>query len=269
MAATNPLLPHLPSPPPGAKAEEREPMTPSEVWLALTAIPRPTREVPLPRCIPGTSQPVGHIVMWPLTQEEQMAANADADRFTKALLKDPQKKEEANLGYQHTFTNEVAVQVLHRACRDPKSENFARPAFPSPKLMRQHLSTDEIGVLFSQYCTVQAELGPIRAFMSKEEHEALILRIAEGGSAFPFDSLSWEQQRTLVLSMASQLARCWTAMSSAGLPLDVSTFVVELLQEKAKAKEAPPAEELEQPSDRSDADDGADILLNEPPLNEG
>lgn len=209
-----------------AKKPEGEQLAPSELWLALTAIPRPTREVPIPRCLPGTDTPVGTVVMWPLTQEEQMAAKAEADRFTKKLLKDPQKREEANLGYHHTFTNEVAIQILFRACRDPKSEKFARPAFPSPDLMRAQFSTDEIGVLFETYCTIQSELGPIRAHLNPEEVEGLILQLVEGGSAFPFDSISWEQQRTLVRSLASRLFNCWTAMSSAGLPLDVTSSVV-------------------------------------------
>ncbi len=228
------------------KKEAEEKLEPSELWLALNALPRPTREVPFPRNFPGTDTPVGALVMWPLTQEEQMAANAEADRWTKALLKDPQRKEEANLGYQHTYTNEVAVQVLHRACRDPK--NLERPAFPSPKQMRSAFSTDEIGVLFSTYCTVQAELGPIRASMSKEEADALIIRLAEGGSAFPLDSYSWEQQRTLALSMASRLVSCWTAMSSAGLPPDASSFAMELLRERLP-KESPSLSTLDSPGE--------------------
>lgn len=209
-------------------------MEPSELWAALTAIPRPTREVPIPRNIPGTDTPIGTVVMWPLTQEEQMLANAEADRFTKTLLKDPQKKEEANLGYQHTFTNEVAIQVLYRACRDPKfAPEYNRPAFPSPGLMREKLSSDEIGVLFSEYCTIQSELGPIRAHMSKEEMDALIVRLVEGGSEFPLDFYSSGLQRTLPLSLAYRLVDCWMAMRFAGLPLDVSSSVLEMLKRKS------------------------------------
>lgn len=222
----NPLL---------TKKKEAE-IEPSELWLALTTLPRPQRPIPLPRYHEGTQTPVGEVIVWPLTQEEQMAANAAADKFTKELLKDPQKEGEANLGYHHTYSNEVAIQVLFRACRDPQDTN--RPAFPSPALMRKHFTTDEIGVLFHSFCTVQSELGPIRAQMSKEECEALIFRIAEGGSAFPFDSCSWEEQRILVLTMASQLHNCWTAMFSAGLPLDASTYALEKLKAAKAAAEA-------------------------------
>ena len=210
-------------------APQREPMALDDLWIALTTIPRPTREIPFPRCYPGTETPVGSVLMWPLTQEEQMAANGEADRWTKKLLHDVQKKDEQNLGYQHTYTNEVAIQVLVRACRSMKDS--ARPAFPSANQMREAFTTDEIGVLFSEYCTVQVELGPIRAHMSKEESDALIVRLAQGGSTFPLDLLSLEQQRSQVLSMASQLVSCWTAMSSAGLQPDVSSFVLTHLLE--------------------------------------
>lgn len=220
-------------------SDEKE-ISASDLWLALTALPRPHKKVPFPRNMPGTDDPVGELAIWPLSQEEQMAANAEADRFTKKLLKDPQQKDQANLGYHHTYGNETAVQVLYRACRDPK--DISRPAFPSPSLMRAKLSTDEIGVLFNQYCTVASEIGPIVAYMSNEERESWIARLAEGGSAFPFDSLSWEQQRNLVSFMASQLVSCWTAMCSLGSPPDVNAHLLEQLQARAEELKARPQE---------------------------
>jgi hypothetical protein len=223
----------------------------SDLWVALTALPRPHRRVPFPRNLP-TGAPVGELAIWPLSQEEQMAANAEADRFTKKLLKDPQAKDQANLGYHHTYANETAVQVLFRACRNP--DDVSKSAFPSPSLMRQKLSTDEIGVLFNQYCTVAAEIGPIVAYLTKEERESFITRLADGGSAFPFDSLSWEQQRTLVSFMASQLLSCWTVMCSLGSPPDVNTFLLERLQTKAEELKAATATQPQE-SDPSDAEE--------------
>ena len=202
---------------------------PSELWLALQSCPRPWRAVDVPRRLPGTGQPVGQVAMWPLTQEEQMASNAEADRFTKALLKDPQREGEANLGYAHTYSNEVAVQVLYRACRDINDRK--RPAFPSPTLMRAAFSTDEIGVLFNSYCTVQLELGPIIAYMTSEEMEGLIVKLYKGGSNFPFDSLSWEQQKTLLSFLVSQVVNFWTAMFSVGSPPDVGSTTLQSLAE--------------------------------------
>lgn len=225
-------LPSILAPTPAPPSEE----SPSELWVKLTQVPRPHKIVPFPRRNPVTGHPIADVAIWPLTQEEQMIANAEADRWTKSLLKDPQRKEEANLGYNHTFTNDVAIQILWRACRDPK--DLKRPAFPSPGLMRKEFSTDETGVLFNHYLTVQLEVGPIISYMTEEEVEGMILRLHQGGSTFPFDTLSWDQQRTLVSSMASQLVSCWMAMSSAGLPLDASTYVQDQVREMVEAVRA-------------------------------
>lgn len=229
-----------PFPVPAAPPKEEPQEEPSALWLALTALPRPFKVVPFPRALPDGS-PVGELAIWPLTQEEQMAANAEADRFTKKLLQDPQQKDQANLGYHHTYSNETAIQILFRACR--QAEDVSRPLFPSPSQMRKHLSTDEVGVLFNNYLTIQSEVGPIVAHMTSEEMEGMILRLAAQGTAFPFDSLSWEQQRALVSSMAFQLVSCWTDMFSAGLPLDVSTYARDRVAEiVAETKNAPDPE---------------------------
>jgi hypothetical protein len=200
-------------PTPPKKPEEQDA---SELWLALTALPRPHRVVSLPRNIPGTDTPIGDVAIWPLTQEEHHQSNAAADDHVKKLLKDPQKKDEANIGYQNLFANELAVQQLWRACRD--TNNLERPAFPSPGMLRMKLTSDEVGVLYNHFLTTQVEVGPIVAHMSDDEYEAWVRRIAEGGSAFPFDLLSWEQRISLVTTMASQLVDFWTATSSVGQP---------------------------------------------------
>ncbi len=194
----------------------------SKLWHLLTAVPRPSRKVPLPRNLPGTEEPVGEVPIWPLTHGELIESNAAAEQRMRALFKDENKKDELNLGYQHSFANELAVQHLWRACRDP--ENIEKPAFPSPKAMSIQFTGDEIGVLYNHYLTIQSELGPITSSLSDEEYEALVRRIAEGGNSDPFDTLSWDLQRTLVVSLASQLYDFWTATSSAGSQPDETTL---------------------------------------------
>jgi hypothetical protein len=193
----------------------------SDLWLALTALPRPHRIVPMPRNLPGTDIPVGELAMWPLTQEEHHESNAMAEDFVKKLLKETAKKDEANFGYANLFQNEIAVQQLWRACRDPK--NLDRPAFPSPKALRHRVTSDEVGVLYNHFLTTQVELGPIVTRLDDAEYEGWVRKLAEGGKAFPFDLLSWDLRTTLVRTMASQLVASWTATSSAGSPPESDT----------------------------------------------
>lgn len=184
----------------------------SKLWLKLQEMPRPSRVVDFPRIGPDGS-PVGSLAMWVLTQEEQMICSAAAEEFTRRVLKDGRKEE---LGYDAVYSNAACVEILYRACRDP--EDIKRPAFPTPKAIRETLTADECGRLFEHYLTVQLEVGPIVAHMSPEEMNAWVARIAEGGSAFPFDLLSSDVQKTLVLFMARRLASSPMATSSAGSP---------------------------------------------------
>ncbi len=188
---------------------------PTKLWLALSELPRPYRVVDFPRLHPDTGKPVGQVAIWPLSQEEQMICNAEADKFARSLLKEAAKKDEHSFGYEHTYGNDSAIQILFRACRDP--ENLERAAFPSTQLMRRKLTTDEVSALFSMYLTVQAEVGPIIRSMNEDELEALVYRLEEGGSAFPFALLSLETQTRLVTFMASKLVSFWTATISHGL----------------------------------------------------
>jgi hypothetical protein len=184
---------------------------PSKLWLKLQEMPRPSKVVDFPRT-DADGNPVEKLAMWVLTQEEQMICSAAAEKFTREHLKDARVGE---MGYDAIYTNAAAVEILFRACRN--HEDLSRPAFPTPKALRS-LPQNEVGVLFDNYLTVQLELGPIVANMSEEELNAWITRIGEGGSAFPFDSLSWEMQRILALTMALRLRASRTDTSSAGSP---------------------------------------------------
>lgn len=186
-----------------------ENIEPSDLWRLLQAQPRPHRTVDFPRVGPD-GQPIGQVAIWVLTQEEQMACNAEAEKVARKLLKDGKR---GDLGYEALFNNEGAVQVVFRACRDPKDHK--RPAFPGATAIRESLTADEVGMLFEHYLTVQLELGPIVASLSSEELDAWVARIAEGG-AFFFDLLSRETQKTLAISMASRLATSPTGSTSAG-----------------------------------------------------
>ncbi len=183
----------------------------SELWRLLQLQPRPHRTVDFPRLLEDGT-PVGQVVIWVLTQEEQMAANAEAEKVSRRMLKDGKR---GDLGYEALFNNEGAVQVVFRACRD--INDITKPAFPNPEVVRSKFTADEVGRLFEHYLTVQLELGPIIVGMEETEFEAWVTRIAEGG-AFFFDLLSPETQKALAISMASRLAKSLPGSGSAGTP---------------------------------------------------
>ena len=193
-------------------------MKPSELWAEIIALPRPSRVIEFPRKKPDGT-PVGEFSMQVLKQEEQMLCAAAAERFTRKLLKDDAPKNgDLARGYNDIYSNAAAVEILFRACRT--KDDLIKPLFPSPDVLRQNLTNDELGVLMSIYYTVQTELGPIVAYLSEEEIEAWIARLVEGGSSYPLDSLSSEAQKQLLMRLASRLYKPPTDTSLPGSPAE-------------------------------------------------
>jgi hypothetical protein len=200
-------------PPPDAK--------PSELWLALTQLPRPHHVVDFPRKDPVTGKSIGQVAIWALTQEETMVSFAAAEKFAKEKLRLEGKTDTTNLGYERVFNDECAVQTLWRACR--RTENLKLAAFPDPNQIRREFTVDEMAFLFDQYLRVRTELGPIAASMSDVELEAWIDALAKAGDTFPLGWLSPEARDRLTLSLALRCSSSPTAKSSAGSPPDAGT----------------------------------------------
>ncbi len=192
-----------------------EDLKPADLWLAITAMPRPSRIVEFPRN-GADGKPIGELRIQVLTQEEQILCSAEAERFTKKAIKDLPKGDEAQLGYQNVYNNSAAVEVLFHACR--KRDEAKDPFFPSREAIRKVLTPDEVGVLMMHYYTAQAELGPIVAHMSEEEVDAWVARLGEGGSRFPLDFLSLDGLKDLAFSLACQKHSSATVTSLPGLP---------------------------------------------------
>ena len=136
------------------------------------------------------------------------------------------KSDEPRRGYDDTYNNQAACELLFRACR--RIDDLALPFFPSPSAIRQNLTPDEVGTLFRSYLMVQTEIGPIIGHMSEDEITAYIKRLQEGGSVFPLALLSPDSLIALVLSMAKRLLPSATASISPGSPLDSSTSPSEI-----------------------------------------
>lgn len=186
-------------------------MPASTLWSKLQEMPRPHRLIDFPRTGPD-GKPVGQVAMFVLTQEEQMICAAAAEKFAKEKLKDPKKDE---IGYETLYSNASVVEILFRACKD--ADDTTRPAFPSPGAIRVQLTADECSALFEHYLSTQLEFGPIITQLSKEEYDAWIERIAQGGlAANPFPLLSSEMQKVLAYIMACLIVSFRNSASSAG-----------------------------------------------------
>jgi hypothetical protein len=192
----------------------------SELWTRLATTKRPSKEVDFPRKDPLTGEPLGKIAMRPLNQGEIIQAQSAAMIFAKQML-----KEEPELAAQikdtPVYNNACACEILFRACRRP--ENHDLPIWPTAAAVRDPrfgITSDECAVLMNSYEFVQLELGPIAAFLSAPEQEALIKRLQEGGSALPLATLSLGQWTDLTMHLASQYPSSPTDNGSPGTQLE-------------------------------------------------
>lgn len=194
---------------------------PDELFVALTKRPRPGKLVDLPINDALTGKSIGQVWMSPLTQEELLAAKAEATRLGKALTKDNLDPREYVVGHEQIFQELCGCEILYRACRRAAMQSVL--FFPTPADVRKKLSGDEVAVLIQAYAIVQVELGPLISTMSTVEMDAWLKRLGEGASALPLAWLSLEQRTALLMHSASRLLTLPTGNGSAGPPADEST----------------------------------------------
>ena len=190
-----------------------DPKQASELWTKLSARPRPTVEVDFP-VPPGEASP-GKLLLRVLTESELNTARASADTQAKYILRGDAKP--GDLGYYEIYNDEVAVQILWAAARNPAHPEY--PVFDKPADIRQKLTTDELTELLKAYNEFRIERGPFVSALSEGELEAWVKVLMEGASRVPLARLNGEALIDLILYLASTLrAATSTATSSAGSP---------------------------------------------------
>lgn len=190
-----------------------DPKKASELWEKLSARPRPTKTIPFP--VPPGEESPGELSLRILTEGELSRARASADIAAKEMLRGESRP--GDLGYHEIYMDEVAVQIVFEAARNPA--NVEHPAFWSPKEIRQKLTTDEVTQVLRGYNEFRIERGPFISDLSEAELEAWVKVLMEGASRVPLARLSGEALIDLTLYLASILRRGGsTAISSAASP---------------------------------------------------
>lgn len=190
-------------------------MTPSELFAAITQKPRAHRFVDFPR-VGDDGAPLCRLAMWVLTPTERAAATSAAEKFARSFI-GAAKDGEKSIGYDTLFEVGASTEILARACRDPY--DLTKPFFPSAEVIRDHLTTEEVAVLFEGYLQIQSELGPIVSIMSKVEMDAWVDRLSGGATGIsPFYAWSRPAMAHFIIYLANQLSKVRMANSSSGTP---------------------------------------------------
>ncbi len=205
---------------------------PSALWVKLTERPRPMKFIDFPS--KGGSP--GKLALRILTESELHVCRANATNTAKELLGGESRS--GDMGYEDIYRNELAVQLVTVGCRAAEYPDGMIPAFPSAKDARKKLTSDEFAVLAMAYKAFQVESGPILSELTKDEMEAWIKLLQEGGSRVPLAHLSGEAQTDLIMFLVSMLPTSQTASGSAGLQLEGSPLESERPTPKSELVDA-------------------------------
>lgn len=192
-------------------------VAPSDLWQKLSERPRPTTTIPFP--VRAGAQSPGDLVLWVLTEAEMSSIRARSDVEAKRMLSGDIKP--GDLGYAEIFRNEMFVQLVALAARNPAAPEF--PAFPTAQGLRAKCTTDEIGSIAMAYGQFRAEQGPVVSELTEPQMEAWLKVLQEGASRVPLALLSGEALIDLIMFLVSKVGTSPTGSGSAGSPPDDSS----------------------------------------------
>lgn len=188
-------------------------VAPADLWIKLTERPRPTCDFQMPGA-DKDGQPLPFCKLWIMTEHELHLARAQADLYAKKVLLGENKV--GDLGYADIYRNELFVQLVAAAARNPN--NIIFPVFNSPKHAREKLTSDELTAFAEAYNIFRRHSGPLISDMTKDEMDAWIDVLMKGGSAVPLARLEFHAVTALLEHSVSLLRNSLTDNGSAGSP---------------------------------------------------
>ena len=121
-------------------------------------------------------KPIQKIKVRVATKGEQDRAVLGAHKYVEELAKDARLDVKVASEDRDILSDAKTCFVLFEVCRDADDPKY--PAFPGPRWMMDHLSTDEIGVLLNCYTEVLRATGTIDFDLSTDRIDALSKALA-------------------------------------------------------------------------------------------
>ncbi len=210
-----------------------------DLFAILASTATPSAVVDFPRR-DGAGKPVGRLRLLVLTsgQHDEARLRAQERLKQRGLRMDDLPRSEL---LQETLGDSVARELLCMACVTVKrvaGSTEEQPAyariFATAEDMENHCTSAELAALFNQYLLVQNKFGPVETSIeSKEEIDAWVNRLAEGGASYPLGLLSYPSLAELCLSLAQRLSSLSQILHSqssnlpSSLTADLAAFVID------------------------------------------
>ena len=191
----------------------------SDLFLKLTEAPRPTEVVDYPRMDLSTGKPVGQVRIQVLNHIEHDNARKLAHQKMKEQGFD--KDDLQGTTIQEVMGDAVARELLAMACLTVENYNddpndtpiYGRMFRDASDLSK--LRSDEIAVLFGKYLYTQAKYGPYEGnISSKEDVDAWVKRLVDGGSPFLVLHLPLPQLADLTFLLAERVSTLSESLAS-------------------------------------------------------
>jgi hypothetical protein len=219
-------------------------VSPTDLWLAMTAMPVPHEKHPFPVKDPIMGTPIGTVAMVPLSPGDMMECHKLADAYARRMMRtnpkdETEKVDDQTAAFQKIFNDEASIQVLWRAMREPRDPKLEKKSFESWTVLRlKPFTGDIIAVLLKMYLGTCQRVGPIIASMTEAEMDAWLDVLEEGSAAFPFELLSSVVTSDLLKRSAARSKALRTANASSGQA--PGALQSELPKSESGASEMPP-----------------------------
>lgn len=161
-----------------------------------------------------------------LSESEMQECFAEAQKFADAKTREKTgdaTNHSSKFGWAEVYEDEKIVQVMTLAMREVGYPKEDLRFVPNPKMLRDALNSDELGVLNRAYQNLRADSGPIISQVSSDDAEAWIQALMEGGKRSPLSRLSSEGLTDLVMHLVARLKSSSTTSGLSGSPADVSS----------------------------------------------
>lgn len=195
-----------------------EDVSAQDLWTKLQETPAPSEVVDFPRRDPRTGKFIGQvrIIVQDVDSHERCRVRA-MERLRKMPRVEKGDSETA-LGREllgDMVARELLLDAIHRV--DPIDPDAEKLSYPKAFLTNDQLgklTADELTALFTAYLMVQEKYGPTDRNLTKEEVDAWILRLVEGGSALPLARLGSQALAELTLLLAVRVFFMSAALAS-------------------------------------------------------
>ena len=188
-----------------------EDVSPTELFLKLSAPVRPSEVIDFPRRDPVTKLPLGRVRLQVLNLAEYDEARIKAQQWLIEKKRISKDQLDAN-AIREVLGDRVAKELISMACLSVEPiKNTTESG--KPRYVRHFVSADAVDVLMADELEalwmalqmVQRKFGPYEGNIeTPEQATAWMKRLVEGGSALPLGVLGWHHLVELTMLLAER-----------------------------------------------------------------